>query len=234
MTTVETTQRIGELVAKFPQTKTIFEELEIDYYCEGTRRIADMISDLELDEQELMHKLQIALAQPSTEKNWNEVGYQEIIEHIENTHHAYLKRELPELSDLVTDLLQHKTQFPELPRIYTLVRNVKRELEGHMIREEKDAFRLICDYVGEPTEEKFKFLVRVIVALETDHDGSEKIMKELRSLTNHFTPPVAGSVAYVDLIRRLDVFDKDLALHTHLENNILFVRILKERLIEQP
>ena len=234
MTTIQATHRIGELVAMFPQTKNVFEELEIDYYCEGTRRLADIILETKLDEQEFMQKLQEAVSQPMADKNWNEASYQELINHIENTHHAYLKGELPELSTLVTELLQqHQADYPEVSKIYTLVRNVKRELESHMVKEEQDAFRLIRDYEADPSEAKFKFLVRVIVALESEHDGSERIMKELRQLTNHFTSPTEGPKPYLDLLKRLERLDKDLAIHVHLENNILFVRILKERLIEQ-
>jgi regulator of cell morphogenesis and NO signaling len=234
MTTIQTTQRIGEIVAEYPQTKAVFEALEIDYYCEGTRRLVDIIPEIKLNEQELLLKLQEAVSKSIGEKNWNEANYKELIDHIENTHHAYLKSELPELSTLVTELLQqHQKDYPELSKIYTLVRNVKRELESHMVKEEKDAFRLIRDYEADPSEAKFKFLVRVIVALESEHDVSEKIMKELRQLTNHFTLPAECPASYLDLVKRLEHLDKDLAIHVHLENNILFVRILKERMVEQ-
>ena len=58
--------------------------------------------------------------------------------------------------------------------------------------------------------------------MESDHDGAGNIVKELRQLSNQFTPPVDACTTYRILYKNLELFESDLHLHVHLENNILF------------
>lgn len=60
-----------------------------------------------------------------------------------------------------------------------------------------------------------------------DHDGAGDVMKELRELSNNFTPPEDACATYRILYQNLAGFEEDLHKHVHLENNILFKKAEK-------
>lgn len=66
-----------------------------------------------------------------------------------------------------------------------------------------------------------------ISMMEDEHDAAGKIFRNIASLTNGYTPPEDACNTYRVTFSMLDEFEKDLHLHIHLENNILFPKALK-------
>jgi len=54
----------------------------------------------------------------------------------------------------------------------------------------------------------------------------EKICASCHFLTNDFTPPLGASSAYHVTFQLLKEYERDMHLHIHLENNILFSRAI--------
>ena len=54
------------------------------------------------------------------------------------------------------------------------------------------------------------------------------MLRELRSLTNDFLPPKDSSPKWSLLYRGLRSFDTELALHIHIENEVLFPRVMQD------
>src|SRR3954463_10441853 len=93
---LETT--IGQLVTERPARARIFETFGIDYCCGGKRPLAQAIAEKGLDEALVLGGLDAFDDQaPSPELNYDAMSLAELADHIEQTHHAYLKRELPRL-----------------------------------------------------------------------------------------------------------------------------------------
>jgi regulator of cell morphogenesis and NO signaling len=60
-----------------------------------------------------------------------------------------------------------------------------------------------------------------------EHDNEGVRFREIAALTNHYTPPLDACKTYKVTFAMLDEFEKDLHLHIHLENNILFPEVIK-------
>jgi regulator of cell morphogenesis and NO signaling len=227
------TSKIGDIVARVPKTSNVLKGYRIDFCCGGNRPISEAIEAHNLIEEEVLQKLnavyhEVKDAQAET-KDWEKESYSELIDHVVNTHHAYLNTELPIISEFVTKILRvHGLNHTELSRVHRLFHQLKAEMEHHSIKEEMDAFPLIKDYEKEPKEEKLPLLGQVITALENEHDGAGDILKEIRQITNDFELPEDACTTYRLTFQKLEELESDLFQHIHLENNILFPRVLKE------
>jgi regulator of cell morphogenesis and NO signaling len=227
------TSKIGDIVARVPKTSDVLKTYKIDFCCGGNRPISEAIEAHQLNEEEVLDKLnavyhEVKEAQAEM-KDWVKAGYSEIIDHIINKHHAYLNTELPVISEYVTKILRvHGLNHSELSRVHKLFHQLKAEMDHHSIKEEMDAFPLIRDYEKDPKAEKLPLIGQVVTALESEHDDAGDLLKEIRRITNDFELPEDACTTYRITFQKLEELESDLFQHIHLENNILFPRVLQE------
>ncbi|WP_243291482.1 iron-sulfur cluster repair di-iron protein [Bacillus sp. FJAT-47783] len=222
---------VGEIVAAFPKSSDFFKSNRIDFCCGGNRPLKEALTEKNLPVEDIVQQLneQFQNANKKVEKNWEEATYSELIEHIVHKHHRYLNEELPQLSPYVTKVLRvHGGEQPHLVKIHKLFNELKTELEQHLMKEEVQAFPLILHYEQEPTPENEAAMKKVIFELVSEHDKAGDIIKEMRDITNDFTPPAHACGTYRLVYNRLEALESDLFEHIHLENNILFPRILND------
>lgn len=218
---------IGQIVAEFPGASEIFYKYSIDFCCGGDRPLSIAISTQGLNEKKLIEELN-AKYQGFTENNdkfidWARERPSKLIEHVVNTHHAYLNVELPKISELVLKILSvHGKTHEELFKVHKLFNNLRSELEEHLVKEEEFLFPLIMEY-GEYGDENLRnAALKLIEDLESEHTGAGDILKELREITDHYNAPKDGCKTFEFTYRKLRELELDLFQHIHLENNILF------------
>ena len=68
-----------------------------------------------------------------------------------------------------------------------------------------------------------------IDAMVHEHVIAGDLVKQIRTLSNNYTPPDFACPTFKITYQKLREFDNDLMKHVHLENNILF-----ERFKEKP
>jgi regulator of cell morphogenesis and NO signaling len=222
---------VGEIVAVFPKASDLFKSYKIDFCCGGNRSLQDVLKERNLPVEDILQQLN-TLYQHSLEKikkNWLQASYTELIDHIIQKHHRYLSEELPLLNPYVTKVLRvHGAEHPHLLRIHTLFNQLKTELEQHTIKEETETFPLILQFENEPTAENYKKMKRVVAELVQEHNTAGDIIKEIREITSDFTPPKGVCRTYQLVYKRLEILESNLFEHIHLENNILFPRVLTD------
>jgi len=220
---------LGEIVAVFPKASDLFKTYKIDFCCGGNRLLAEALAEKNLLVEDILQQLQTMYEQSleKVEKNWLEASYTELIDHIIQKHHRFLMEELPQLSPYVTKVLRvHGPEQPHLVQVHKLFNELKTELEQHLMKEETKAFPLIIQFEQHPTKENEQAMKQVIEELVAEHDTAGDIIKEIRQITNDFTPPFDACGTYRLVYNRLEALEEDLFTHIHLENNILFPRIL--------
>lgn len=180
--------------------------------------------------ENVMDALQAIEKQPiGNEENFQswEPGY--LMDHIVNNHHRFVRsktEEIPIYSEKVARV--HGERHPENVVIHEKFTHLSRELMTHLNAEEKRLFPLIRSIYqmrlkGETVpEEQIKSLKEELSQMEDDHVLAGDTMKEIRELSNQFTPPSDACRTYQILYQNLAGFEQDLHKHVHLENNILF------------
>jgi regulator of cell morphogenesis and NO signaling len=63
-----------------------------------------------------------------------------------------------------------------------------------------------------------------IHAMESEHESAGEALVKIREITRNFELPEYACVTYRALMSSLDELERDLHMHIHLENNILFPR----------
>lgn len=225
---------IGVIATNFPKSMDIFKDYNIDFCCGGNRPLIEAIGEQELNEAEVMDKLQEAYDKTinieNEEVDFSKLSYTDLIDHIVNTHHAYLQVELPKIGELVNKILRvHGQGHSELARVHKLFSNLRMELEQHLIKEEETEFPAIKEYERSNSKELLEKILGTMKKLENEHEGAGDILKEIRRITNGFTAPEDGCNTYRLAYIKLRELEQDTFTHIHLENNILFPRLQNEK-----
>ncbi|QQE78852.1 iron-sulfur cluster repair di-iron protein [Alicyclobacillus sp. SO9] len=229
--TFAVTDKIGDIVAKFPKAGDILQEQSIDFCCGGDRPLSAAAEEQGLLAQEVLNQLNQAFEQNEAADadtvDWTEAPFHQLVDHVVNTHHAYLHQELPVLSQLTTKILRvhGENHGDTLLQVHRLFHSLKMELEEHLIKEETGVFPLIKKYEANPSAELLDKTIKLNEELNAEHDNAGNLIKEIRKVTEGFTVPADGCRTYERTFRKLEELETDLFKHIHLENNILFVRL---------
>jgi len=222
--------KIGDIVVKLPKASEVFKAFQIDFCCGGNRPLIEAINENGLNEEVVLSKLQDAYEQVQGLKvegtDWTKASFSDLIDHVINTHHAYLNQELPKLSELTRKIYRvHGADHTELSNVYKLFHTLKMELEQHLIKEEEIVFPLIKKYEANPSDELLEKTLNVITELEGEHEEAGNVLKELRKITNGYKMPSDGCQSYDLTFKGLELLESDTFQHIHLENNIMFPRL---------
>jgi len=222
--------RIGDIVADNYHAAGIFKEFGIDFCCGGGISIAKACQKRNLNPDDVVAKLQSVYSDKNYgNQNYNawEPGF--LIDHIERTHHNFVRTKTNEISVYAAKVAKvHGERHPENVEIYNKFVALSRELLEHLQSEEERVFPLIREIYksrmnGESIPDKIHDRLREeLEMMEDEHEGAGDIMKEIRALSNDFTPPQDACATYRILYQNLAGFEEDLHKHVHLENNILF------------
>lgn len=228
-------KEIGQFVAEDFRTAVVFSEYGIDFCCRGNRPLDEVCNKKNIALEEILEKLNVS----STNVQHNTQAYNTwpldlLATYIEKTHHRYVESKIPVLFQFLDKLCKvHGERHPKLIEINGLFKEVAGELAQHMKKEELVLFPRIKKMVKRVEENTplepahFGTVQNPISMMEHEHDAAGEIFRKIASLTNNYTPPEDACNTYRVAFSMLDEFEKDLHLHIHLENNILFPKALK-------
>ncbi len=220
-------QTVGELVAKAPELARLFEELQIDYCCHGNTRLGDACRQKSLDPAQVLEIIDQSEGTAPDARNWVVATLTELCDHIEQTHHAYLRKELPRLEGLIAKVTAvHGNHHLELSDVKTVFQAVQCELMPHMMKEEQILFPAIraLERASQPLNLPFGTVQNPIRMMEHEHDAVGDAIAKLHQLTNGYRIPEDACNSYCAMLQGLHDLEVDLHQHIHKENNILFPR----------
>lgn len=223
--TAQTT--VGQWVTDKPARARVFERLGIDYCCGGRLPLADACAKKGLDPQIVVRELLDIAPSIEPEIDWAAQGPAALAEHIEQTHHAYLKRELPRITALTTKVAAvHGPSRASLLEVRDVFASFAYEMTAHMTKEERVLFPWIKSLASgaAPASGGISNPIRMMMA---EHDSSGEALARLRELTDNYTPPLDACNTYRAMIDALAQLESDTHTHVHKENNILFPMALK-------
>ena len=227
----DTQKQIGEYVAKDYRTAAIFKKHKIDFCCNGNITIEDACIKKGIDSQLLIEELESILHSANEQfidyASW---PLDLLIEYIEKKHHRYVEERLPILRQFLDKLCRvHGEHYPELLKINTLFTASASELASHMKKEELILFPYVKKMVNNTKIEspQFNSIKSPVSMMMQEHDHEGERFRQIAGLTNNYTPPENACNTFKATYALLEEFEKDLHLHIHLENNILFPKAIK-------
>jgi regulator of cell morphogenesis and NO signaling len=185
---------------------------------------------------QVLKSLETAVAEPvkPSERELRAGSLAELIAHILQTHHVYVRREVPELEKLIEKVhAKHGGNHPELQQIRGVFHGLAQELATHMMKEEAVLFPYIERMEESVVQHEpifpapFGTIANPVRMMEHEHDNAGAALKALRGASRDYTPPSDACTSYQALYTGLANFEKDLHQHIHLENNVLFPRAVE-------
>lgn len=225
-------QTIGEIAAMYPQAVRVFESKGIDYCCGGKRSLESVCETKHISAAELVHELGEAVDKaPDHPDAWADARLIELMQHILSKHHASCRIESARLLALLSKVVaRHGAEHPELEEVQRLFSALSNELSTHMFKEEQVLFPFIerleqAKDRNQPLPSAFFGSVNnPIRNMIADHDDASVLSDRIRELTGNYAVPEIACNSYRALLHGLAEFERNLHVHVHLENNILFPR----------
>lgn len=213
----------------------VFEKHGIDFCCNGNRPLKEACDEKNINIEVILSELDsVMISEEQEDKRFETWDLKFLIDYIVNNHHSYVKNAIPQMMPHLEKVaFKHGNKYPELENIKSLFEDVAEEMISHMHKEETILFHIIrylvdCKKFNErPKMSGFKTVRNPIDMMEAEHTNAGGAMEKIRELTNNFTLPADACNTFKLTYKELEDFEKDLHIHVHLENNILFPKAIK-------
>ncbi len=221
---------VGQIVVDNPLSARVLERFGIDYCCGGKTPLSEACRRRGLDMTEVVRVLGEEEARAAADPagiDWRTRSMTQLADHIESTHHAYLRRELPRLAVLIEKVVRaHGQRRPEFLSLRHMFEGFCAEINQHMMKEERILFPMIrmlempgctrlatahCGGIDNP-----------IRMMEHEHDSAGRALADMRRLCCDYVPPPEACNTWRALYAGLADLESDMHQHVHKENNILF------------
>jgi len=217
---------LNEIVQEDFHRAALFDELGLDFCCGGAKPLKDACRERDLDPEEILEKISSLDNEslPPLATDLRDISTTELVDHIESTHHEYIKSATPGLLELAKKVAGvHGDRRPELTELKEKVMALAEDLGPHLMKEERVLFPLIRKLGG--SLKNGGMIEGPISVMKMEHDHVGGLLEQIDRLSGRYTVPSDGCESYRTYMEKLKEFVEDLRLHIHKENNILFARI---------
>jgi regulator of cell morphogenesis and NO signaling len=225
-------EAVGLLVAEQPLRAAVFDRFGIDFCCGGRQTLLDACDRAGLSTDAVIADLEENDSQAAMQdapNSWLNASLTELSNHIEQTHHAYLRAELPHLQALAEKVARvHGARDSRLVEVLAVFSAMKQEIEQHTAKEDNILFPYMRQLEQSKSlpEAPFKTVANPVCCLESEHTDAGEALLRLRILTDHYIAPEGACTSWLALLAGLAHLDQDLRIHIHKENSILFPRAI--------
>ncbi len=223
---------IAHVAVSFPPSIEIFNRYKLDYCCNGKKPFATACETAGLDAASVWEEIHRATFTSSSDETikFDTWGTPLLVDFIIQHHHRYARVTIPQLLEQLNKVCYaHRDESPYLIEVKKNFHTLSVDLLNHLTEEEEVVFPAILTAAAQRDDTStFPDSGPVIAQLQNDHKTAGDLIKSLRALTTDYTPPDSACATLRVTYIMLREFDKDLMRHIHLENNILFPRVLRQ------
>ena len=223
---------VAEVVAENINAAHVFKKYGIDFCCGGGISVEKACAKKNVAYIDLEKDL-LAIDVVNRAYNYDSWKLDFLIDHIENIHHTYVEENSPLILQYSNKVAKvHGAHFPQVVKINELFTAVAQELAAHMKKEELILFPFIKQMVKAEKEGSvvaaphFGTVNNPIAMMHEEHENAGDVFKEIAVLTNNYNAPEGACNTFKALYAKLEEFEQDLHQHIHLENNILFPKVI--------
>lgn len=215
---------VREIAGQHADSYKIFHKYGIDFCCGGKRLLSEVCEEKGIELSAIANDFTALEETPSSQKDWNTETLENLINHIVDTHHQYLRDDVPRLLHLTQKVAsRHGERDAHLYKVLEIFVSMANELLAHIEKEEQILFPMIIEM--EKTGDISPQILMPILAMEAEHEEVGKALEELDRLTGNYAIKPNMCASYQALYVGLEQLEEDLKLHIHKENNILFPRV---------
>jgi len=222
------TLTIGEIVANDFRASSVFKDAGIDFCCGGKKGLEEACLEKGIDPSEIEDELKALEISPIDESNnFNAWDLDFLCDYITNTHHKFVKKNLPDLVFYTQKIASvHGANHPELKEIANLFDQINVELTQHLKNEEEVLFPAIKQALKSGNASAKATIKSEIDRMTGEHEFAGGAMDRINVLSKGYLVPSDGCNTYKVTYNLLEQFEDNLHVHVHLENNILYPKAI--------
>ncbi len=230
---------IADIVVAYPQTRRLLEEIGIDYCCGGRQTLeracdAQGLSPRETAEQ-LRRIAETEAARKSGRPALSEIPLAELADYVVETHHTFLKSELPRLAVLLQRVrtVHRQRHGRMLDALGVPFDRLRTDVEMHLAKEEDILFPLIREmeaFLEGNGPEPMMYCGSIenpVTQMEYEHEIAGAFLAEMRRIASDYDLPPDACESFKALYDGLRQLEDNLHEHIHIENNILFPKAVR-------
>ena len=229
--TIDPNIKLADLVTERPWAAPILERHRLDYCCGGHRRLKDAARTARCNVESVIEEIESTPSPVNApETDVSGMSMTSLIDHLEATHHEYLRDALVRLDQLAEKVRDvHSANHPELSRVRELVRALRAELEPHLAKEEQILFPMIRELEVSASLPTFHCgsLGNPISVMMSEHESTGELLEQVRTFNGEFQVPSDACASYRALYEGLSDLEADTHMHIHKENNLLFPSVVR-------
>lgn len=228
---------VSQIVRNDYRTADVFKKYGINYCCGGNLPLDEACVLQKIDRTALDKELQQATQHFSLPSStaFDQWPLPFLTDYITHVHHGYIRTVLPSLKAFINSYVPgHLKKFPHLAAVLETFTYLATEVEEHTAQEEESIFPYVKQIVNTYNRREVygNLFVRTMSkplaeTIKKEHGRIAHHIKQLRELTDHYTFVSDACTNYQVLYNKMKEFDADLVQHKHLENNILFPKVLE-------
>lgn len=228
--TVTPATKVADIAAALPASVRVFQRYGIDFCCGGRKPLGAACEEHQLAYEEIAGAIaEAAAVRVADARDWTREPLGALIDHIVATYHEPLRVELPRLRQMATRVHRvHGDKAPQLlGRLAAIVDELASDLDFHMQKEERVLFPAVGQLeAGAEGAMGVVGIAAPITVMEQEHDEAAARLDELRTITGGYAAPEWACQTFRSLYHGLEELEREMHVHVHLENNVLFPRTL--------
>jgi len=227
---------VSEIVRADYRAADVFKKHGINYCCSGQVMLQQACDMRKISYEEVVAELGMATRSMRLPNSlqFGEWKMDFLADYISNVHHAYLYNMLPDLGNRMSSFIEgHKKKFPVLLEMQCTFSELSRILLMHMPLEDEIIFPYIKQIEAarrrnEPYGHLFvRTLRKPLGEVEKVHEEISSLLKQLKVTSNDFNFPSNACTNHQVVYHKLREFYDDMVQHIHLENNILYPKVIE-------
>jgi regulator of cell morphogenesis and NO signaling len=224
---------VGEIAAAFPAGARVLEKHHIDYYSERSNPFREACRVAGVSAEEVLEEVRRSSREaPEHQEDWNAAPLADLIQYLKDAHQCWLTHDLPWIDHLIgRHLLDRKASVSEQDRSIPVLQRVflrlRRDLEQHLRDEENVLFPAILELERARAEGRGGPVPDPILMIEQDHEIDAQLWDEMREIAYGYVTGEDAPQGIRALYQELSKLESAVHEHTHLENNVLFPRVIR-------
>jgi len=227
---------VSQMVRDDYRLADVFKKWGINYCCGGNLPLEEACAAKNINLESLETELNEATKTISFPNalQFNEWPVLFLLDYIVYVHHNYLKKAIPSLTQTLNSFVGgHFKKYPYLAAVEETFQNLAAVLLEHTEAEEESIFPYLkqINNTYERKEAYGHLFVRtmrkpLVETISKEHNRVSSLLLSLRQQTNNYRFTDDACTNHRVIYHKLKAFDDDLTQHMHLENNVLYPKVL--------
>ena len=226
--TITTSTLVADIATANPGTIKVFQRHRIDFCCGGRVPLGDVCEARWIAAPQLIGELEQALNATEPDVDWTTASLASLASYIQARFHRPLEEEIPRLRAMVDKVVsRHGARLPRLAQLQATFAELQRELLDLMKKEDVVLFPAIVALEAGAAPGRsagWTWIDQPIGAMEAEHASAGAALERIAELTDGHVPPEDACPTFRGLYHGLAELEREMHVHVHLENHILFPR----------